>query len=77
MLAVVQITYRNKIDLIAGLIVEMILSLISLELFEPLIDCILNDLVLARTGIDINVVEDRENLPRGFIGPQIVIVKVE
>ena len=66
-LAVVQITDRDKIDLIAGLIVEMVLCLISLELFKPLEDRLLDDLMPARISIDIDVVEDRENFPRGFI----------
>ena len=77
MLTVVEITDRNEIDLLISLIVEMILCLISLELFEPLIDCILNDLVLARISIDIDVIEDRENLSRRLIGTQIFVVKIE
>ena len=47
-LAVVEITDRNEIDLLISLIVEMILCLIPLELFEPLKNRLLDDLMLAR-----------------------------
>ena len=68
MLAVEKITDGNEIDLIFCLVVEVIFCLIPFELFEPFEKCVLHFLMLGRTGIDFDIVKDRENIFRTVIG---------
>ena len=76
-LSVVEIAYRNEVDLITDFIVNAVLVLVSLEVFEPCESSIFNLNISSCIRVDVDVVEHWEDFPGHLVWTQIIVVKVE